>query len=249
MIEVARPSARDRLLEALESSDCEPLAPRAFFARGQLIGTEGQPCEGLIVVTRGRALLSRQGTRADSATLYLVGPGDLLGVHTFGSGGKWTVSARAVTDTVVRQVSRANIRRLFGRRPELMELLLARMADRLDRAHRRCLVSANDSARERVLALLTLMSDYHGEPVGDEIWLSLHLSQAQMGEMVGLARETVARTISALEEEGLIRKAQRRGFWLRLPDDVVMGGLLLRRAAADATPEFSPRGGEVGGRR
>lgn len=248
MVEEARRPAGDRLLELLDSPECAPLAPRAFFARGQLVGSEGQPCEGLVVISRGRALLSGQGMRADSATLYLVGPGDLLGVHTFGGDGRWTVTARAVTDTVVRQISRANIRRIFGRRPEVMELFLARMADRLDRAHRRCLVSTNDSARERVLALLTLMSDYHGEPAGDEVWLSIHLSQAQMGEMVGLARETVARTMTALEEEGLIRKAQRRGFWLRLPEDVLMGGLLLRGEAGEAKPGLSAPAGEAGSR-
>jgi CRP/FNR family transcriptional regulator len=177
-----------------------------------------------------------------------VGPGDLLGVHAFGPEGQWTVTARAVTDTVVRQISRPNIRRMLARRPELTEFLLAQMADRLDRAHRRCLVSTNDSARERVLALLSLMSDYHGEAVGDEVWLPLHLSQAQMGEMVGLARETVARTMTLLEDEGLIRKAQRRGFWLRLPEDIVMGGLLLRGSAAEPGPEWSAPAGEVSSR-
>lgn len=248
MAALATQSAGDRLLEALDSSEFAPLAPRAFFARGQLIGSEGQPCDGLLVISRGRALLSRQGTRADSATLYLVGPGDLLGVHAFGPEGQWTVTARAVTDTVVRQISRPNIRRMLARRPELTEFLLAQMADRLDRAHRRCLVSTNDSARERVLALLSLMSDYHGEAVGDEVWLPLHLSQAQMGEMVGLARETVARTMTLLEDEGLIRKAQRRGFWLRLPEDIVMGGLLLRGSAAEPGPEWSAPAGEVSSR-
>jgi CRP/FNR family transcriptional regulator len=243
MADVARPTVRDGLLEALDSSECAPLAPRAFFGRGQVIGAEGEPCEELVVLQRGRVLLSRQGMRPDSAALYLVGPGDLLGVAVFGSERKWTLTARAVTDTVARQITRPNIRRLLTRRPELAEDLLARMADRLYRAHRRCLVSTNDSARQRVLALLCLMSDYHGEPAGDEVWLPLHLSQAQMGEMVGLARETVARTMTLLEDEGLIRKAQRRGFWLRLPEDVVMGGLLLRGDAAVAEPGPSAQPG------
>jgi CRP-like cAMP-binding protein len=227
MVEEARGHTGDRLLELLDSPDCAPLAPRAFFGRGQVIGSEGEPCEGLVVLQRGRVLLTRQGTRPESSALYLVGAGDLLGVAVFGPEKKWSLTARAVTDTVARQISRPNIRRLLARRPDLAEDLLARMADRLNRAHPRCLDSANDSARERVLALLYLMSDYHGEPAGDELWLPLHLSQAQMGEMVGLARETVARTMTILEEEGLIRRAQRRGFWLRLPEDLVMGGVLL----------------------
>ena len=43
--------------------------------------------------------------------------------------------------------------------------------------------------------------------------------------MIGLARETVARTLSDLEEEGLIRREGRRGMWLCFLDERTVSAL------------------------
>lgn len=213
------------LIRELESEVAAPVAPRQPFRRGHTLGRQGEPSERLYLILQGRVMLRRQSLDGSSYAVYLLGPGDVLGESALGASGRWEVTATAVTDGVARVIHRSNIRRLAQLRPELIEALMGLLSARVERSYRRFDVLMNSAARDRVLALLTLMGDYHGERCGDEVWLPLTLSQAQFGEMVGLARETVARVFAGLEDEGLIRRANRRGLWLRLPDQDALPAL------------------------
>jgi CRP-like cAMP-binding protein len=57
------------------------------------------------------------------------------------------------------------------------------------------------------------MAEHHGRREGDRVWVPLGLTQEDLGKMVGLARETVARLLAELEDSGLIRR-EGRGVWL-----------------------------------
>jgi CRP-like cAMP-binding protein len=88
------------------------------------------------------------------------------------------------------------------------------LSSRLERAHLRLDIVTTESARGRMLSILTVLADYHGETREGARWLPMRLTQAELGSMVGLARETVARTLADLESEGIIRREGRRGLWL-----------------------------------
>ena len=45
-------------------------------------------------------------------------------------------------------------------------------------------------------------------------WMPLPLTQSELGQMIGLARETVARMLAQLERDGVIRREGRKGLWL-----------------------------------
>ncbi|HEU4753133.1 MAG TPA: Crp/Fnr family transcriptional regulator, partial [Armatimonadota bacterium] len=152
--------------------------------------------------------------RGENYTLYLLGPGDLFGESSLQPSRAWKVSARAVTDGSAHVLPASNLPRLAQHYPELMAQIVALLSARLERALERMDLIQTDSARERILGLLSLMAEYHGQVQGNEVWIPLTLTQAELGEMVGLARETVARTMNSLEAEGLVRRANRRGLWL-----------------------------------
>ena len=54
------------------------------------------------------------------------------------------------------------------------------------------------------------------QDAAEEGWIRipLHLTQGELGDLVGLARETVARTLTDLTLEGLIRRGGRRSVWV-----------------------------------
>jgi CRP-like cAMP-binding protein len=131
---------------------------------------------------------------------------------------RWLVTARAVTDTTIRVVPSGRLDRLARCEPELTAEIVTLLGARLERAHRRVDAITCDSARERLLRLLYVMADYHGQPREAGVWLPLRLTQTDLGGMVGLARETVARLLGELEAEGLISRRGRSGLWLRAPD-------------------------------
>ena len=192
------------------------IAPRKSLDKGRLIGVQGQPAETLYVLSHGHVLLSRADGQEKDYALYLLGPGQMFGEGSLHPDAVWMVSACAVTDGSVYTLPSSQLPRLFQHYPELARHILNLMSIRLDRAHRRLDVMHVESARERLLRFLHVLAHHDGEPVGDDIWMPLYLTQAEVGDMIGLARETVARELRALSAAGLIRREGRRGLWLRV---------------------------------
>jgi CRP/FNR family transcriptional regulator len=197
----------------------EPLladfAHRRPFSRGRLIGVQGQPCDGVYIITEGRVLLCREDHEGSDYALYLLGPGDLFGEGVLHPDSCWLVSARGATDGCAYLLPAGTLPRLFEYCPALGAHLLQLLSLRLERAYRRLDVHRAAGARERLFRLLTVLSDYHGEVRDEEVWMPLPMTQAELGEMVGLARETVARAMTELEQEGIIRREGRKSLWLR----------------------------------
>jgi CRP-like cAMP-binding protein len=195
------------------------LIPRVRFRKGTEIGVQGGPCEGVYLVQRGRVMLSCRNYHGESLALYVLTPGELFGEESLRPERQWLVTVRALTEGAARVIPAAQFSRVAQHSPDLMVRIVSLLAGRLERMHRRMGLITTSTARERVLGFLTLMAEYDGQRHEDGVWLPLSLTQAEMGEMLGLARETVARVMNSLETEGVIRRTARRGLWVRLSDD------------------------------
>ncbi len=203
------------LLGALRERGLAHLAPRVPFVKGAVFGRQGEPCTSLFVIASGRVLLRLRTPRGEEGAVYLLGPGDLFGEGSMLPNGIWLYTAEAVTPGVAHSIAVADVVPFAGSCPEFAAHLLRRMAARLHQANRRGGLITVQGARERVLGFLAVIAESQGERHGDEVWVSLTVTQGQLGEMLGLARETVSRVISELSAEGLIRHVSRRGFWIR----------------------------------
>ena len=198
----------------LELRPLADIARRTRIWKGMEIGIQGQPCDSLYIIVDGQVLLSRRSPAGEDHALYLLGSGDLFGEGSLNTEPRWMVSARAVTDGSMYVLAAAQLPRFAQYYPQVTAQVVALLSARLERAHRRVDLITIDSARERVVGLLEVLAEHHGDRRGRDVWLPLRLTQAELGEMVGLARETVARALAELEAEGHIRREGRRGMWL-----------------------------------
>lgn len=214
MLTHAKPEAERSFLSELESGSLGELAPKIPFWKGMQIGVQGQPCDHLYIISRGQVLLSRRGDNGDNYAIQLLGAEDLFGEGSLQPERRWLVSARAVTDGAAHMLPAAHIPRLAQYYPRLMTQIVRLLSERIERAHRRADVIRTSGARDQVLALIRALAGRHGQPQGDEIWVPMTITQEELGEMIGISRETVARAISDLEDQGLLRHRRRRGFWL-----------------------------------
>lgn len=202
------------LLRELASSRFTELAPHSRMRKGQRIGTQGGPCHRIHLIAAGQVLVSRRDSEGQQHALYLLGPGEVFGVGALLPPRRWLVTARAVTEGSFYALPGAHVATLAQYYPQLAACLFSLLAARLEQAHRRLDIMVRRSARDRLLGLLSTLACYHGEGRGDELWLPVQVSQSQLGSMIGLARETVARTLTELETDGLIRREGRSGYWL-----------------------------------
>jgi CRP/FNR family transcriptional regulator len=213
MHETLRPTTNPPL--ALDTQPLADLAPRVLLWQGMEIGVQGQPCDSLYILAEGQVLLSRTIPEGQEHALYLLGPGDLFGEGALRPEKRWLVTARAVTEGAAHVLRASQFPRFAEYHPQLATQIVTLLCGRLERAHRRLDLVTSRSARTRLLGLLQVLADHHGRDCGEDRWLPLRLTHAELGEMIGLARETVGRALAELVEEGTLRREGQEGFWLR----------------------------------
>lgn len=184
------------------------------FRKGELFGRQGEPASYLYAIVTGHVILHRRGRDGEDYALYLLGPGELFGEGSVHSARKWLATVRSVTPGTGLRIPSDALQGLARQSPAALEALLTLMSERLERSHRRVDVLTTSGARERVLGLLRLMVETTGRLGGGSLWVPMRVTQGELAEMLGLARETVSRVLSELEQAGIVRKSTRAGIWV-----------------------------------
>jgi CRP-like cAMP-binding protein len=69
---------------------------------------------------------------------------------------------------------------------------------------------ADLNVRGRLLANLRVLAARFGAPFGDGTAIDLSLTESDLAELIGASRPKVSTSLSALIEDGLIRRVRRR---------------------------------------
>ncbi|MGY2049399.1 helix-turn-helix domain-containing protein [Methylobacterium sp. JK268] len=136
-------------------------------------------------------------------------PGDIFGIE---AGGERRSGADAVTDTLVGVHRRSDRDALVRQEGPLAREVVASMMRALERAQDHMVLLGRKSARERVASFLLGLSERAG--AGGPV--ALPMSRADIADHLGLTMESVSRTLTQLEREGLIAlPAHRRSVVLK----------------------------------
>jgi CRP/FNR family transcriptional regulator len=211
-----RASAICGSLDAAELDELARLGRKVHLRPGQTLLWEGD--ESVLVgnVLEGMLKLSTVTGDGREQIVGIVFPSDFIG-RPFGKDSHHSVTA--LTEARVCVFRRGAFDSFAGAHSGKEAALLRRTLDELDRARRWMLLLGRMSATERVASLLLEMIDRLSEAAGDTI--SLPLSRQQMGDLLGLAIETVSRTMTRFEREGLIDLPGGRRVTLRDRDGLM----------------------------
>lgn len=185
-------------LDALE--DLSRLGRKIQLHPGQALLWEGNEAVLVGNVIEGMLKLSTVTGAGREQIVGIVFPSDFIG-RPFGKDSHQTVIA--LTPATVCVFSRAAFDSFASDHGDIERALLLRTLDELDRARRWMLLLGRMSAPERVASLLLEIVDRVGPGTPGEP-IMLPLSRQQMADLLGLAIETVSRTMTRFEREGLI---------------------------------------------
>ncbi|WP_419252424.1 helix-turn-helix domain-containing protein [Caulobacter sp. ErkDOM-YI] len=190
--------------------------PCLRHARDEEIFGEGETADHVYQVISGsvRTCRTLRDGRRQIDEFHFAG--DYFGLE---AGDLHRVSAEAMTDTTVRMVRRGALSQLAAQRPEVARVLFRLTVEGLQRSQDHVLMLGRKSARERVVGLLVDLADRTG---GDE--LDIPMSRQDMADYLGLTIETVSRTLTQLQADGVIAIPTTRHIVLR-------DGVALRRLA------------------
>jgi CRP/FNR family nitrogen fixation transcriptional regulator len=188
--------ARSPQPAAIASEDADTLqimgAPRSF-TRDQEVFGEGEAADFVYKVVSGavRSFRVLADGRRQISDFYL--PGDVFGVELGNDHGG---NAEVVADTMLIVARRSSVAGSPDAGPRLWRLA----ARDLERSRDHVMTLGRRSACERVASLLIDLA----ERTGAAETLELPMSRQDMADYLGLTIETVSRTLTQLQNQGLV---------------------------------------------
>lgn len=185
--------------------------------RGQRIYVQGDPSDQLFLLKVGVVKISTMSPDRQETILAFLYPGDVFGELAIVDDSPRNHIATAHEDVVLCGLSRDLLLRMAQETPALGYHITKLMGLRLRRFQTRIEEMLCRSAQARIAhTLLDLAADY-GVPDGQGILIPLRLNQADLGNLVGLARETVNIVLQDFKQRGLV-DAGRRSIRIRDPE-------------------------------
>lgn len=170
------------------------------FAKGEYVFSEGDAAEDYCLVESGRVILSKESPSGKIFTHLIAVPGVPLNAVSCFMGGRRFFSARVDEPTVVASIPCPVFTQWVADHPAVALGILNTMGEMLDGAYTRIVGLIDESAEARVLNALSMLSSRLGA--------ELPLTNSDVAGMAGVSRETAARIISRLHEDGLIAKSR-----------------------------------------
>lgn len=170
------------------------------FKAGQTIFYEGNAPIGLYVIQTGLVKLQSTSVDGDTNTLRLLNTGQALGYRSLFADETYRASAICVEDTTLCFIPKNILSDIVKNYPQVAINLLQQLAKDLRTAEDKWVTQVNKGAPERVAeAILFLDEHFHDQP-----W-----TRREIAQWAGTTPETVMRSLSQFEKDGLISSEGR----------------------------------------
>jgi CRP/FNR family cyclic AMP-dependent transcriptional regulator len=196
------------LLADLAEGDLEFLASAALarhFESGEMIFSEGDPCEGLYVVESGAVKIFTIAPSGREQVLAVDGPGASIAELPVFDGGDYPASASAAEASDLLLIRKKDIRALCLEHPEVALKVLRVVSARLRRLVSIVEELSFTTVQHRLAAYLLREARSGGEGTPRGIEFTLTISNQELASHIGTVRELVSRNLSRLQSAGLIK--------------------------------------------
>jgi len=171
--------------------------------RGEVILREGELSDTLYFVVAGAVKIFKTSSQGKDQILSIARPGEALNDIPVFDGGANPTNAQTLGPVTLYSINKDKLQSIMQQYPKVSLNASRVLAQRM-----RQLVSlVEDLSFRHVLGRVTKILLSHA---GDSDGTKEHLTQQEMAAMAGTAREVVARSLKALEEQGHIRLERHR---------------------------------------
>ena len=186
-------------LSGKEFEQVKKEASEQFFAKGEILFLEGDPCRGLYLVKSGRIRVFKSSPEGREQVLFIARPGDSFNDVPVFDGGPNPASASALEPSTVYLIPKAVLISLIADCPPA-QAIIKLFASRL--RHLTGVVEdlSFRSVFKRMARLLLDLAVIEGgvKPIP-------RLTQDEMAARVGSVRDVIGRVLKALEKSGSIK--------------------------------------------
>jgi len=185
----------------------EWLAERAIertYRKGQLLFYQGDPGDSLFVMVEGMIKVSVLSEQGDEMVLVTLQPPDVFGEVAIVDAGPRSASAEALEASKVLVVSRAALLEMMRTHPDVNEAVLRSLGNSLRRLTEQAADLVFLDLHGRIAKLVVGLADKHDASKDGPVVLDLHITQSDIGRMVGGSRQSVNQILKEFEKRGYV---------------------------------------------
>jgi CRP/FNR family transcriptional regulator len=195
------------LLSNLSQPELQTLASRTvrkLFSAGELLFSEGEPCNGLHIIAQGKVRLFKTSVNGREQVLSVNVSGESVAEIPVFDGGPYPASAVALEETEIIFISRRDFNAYCLEHPEVPLKVLTVVGARL-----RNLVGIIEelsftTIRQRLISVLLKLAQSEGRKTTRGIEFQLPSSHQELANQLGTVRELISRNLMRLQAEGLL---------------------------------------------
>jgi CRP/FNR family transcriptional regulator, polysaccharide utilization system transcription regulator len=180
-----------------------------YFKKGEFLFKAGDKHRGLICLASGKVIVFKDGVGGREQILKLVKPQGFIGYRALFSEHTWSVSARAVEDTVICVFDKSILVKILKKNAELAVRFIRILSEELTYLNNRTLSLTQKHIRGRIAESLLLMRDTYGYEEDSET-IRVTLSREDIAGLSNMTTSNAIRTLSNLAAEGIIKIRGKR---------------------------------------
>lgn len=177
----------------------------SIVSAGNALVFQGAPASHIGLVISGTAKAVAYSETGEQTWLGRFGPGEFFGHIAFLTDSPVSFEVCAETDMCIRMVPVARVKSLLSDNGDLASVFARDLARRLDMMMTRLVEALTLSAKGRVCAELMRLSQPSGVAPGQWV-VRPNPVFVDMALRVNSTRETVSRTVSALQKQGIVSR-------------------------------------------
>ncbi|HXC91241.1 MAG TPA: Crp/Fnr family transcriptional regulator [Stellaceae bacterium] len=212
---------RHFLLGKLSSREIDALLRYSrveHYPAGEEIFAKGSPGNSMMIVLRGSVRISSISLTGREIVLNIIDAGQIVGEIATLDGGERSGDAVAKSDCELLVLNRRDFMPFLENRADICLMLIKILCQRLRQTSEQVEDLQFRHLEGRIAKALLHLSERSGRPAAEGRVLELHMSQSELGNIVGSSRESVNKQLQAWQKAGFI--------------DLAKGSIVIRDAAA-----------------
>jgi len=198
------------LFEGLDPSALAELSGvmrRVRFGRGETVFMQEDEPEGCYCVVDGSLKISILDDDGNEIVVAVLGPGDVIGELSLVDGAPRSATVTTLKASELASLSMADFNRVADAHPAIYRHLLRIISGRLRATNETVTVRQNLPLDGKLAHTLLRLADGFGKPLDGGRLLIFHkFTQADIGLMIGVARENVSRQLNQWCRDGVLSK-------------------------------------------
>lgn len=186
------------------------LATQRVYPPKKVIVTKGEPADAFFVLLRGSAMVTASGGEGSDTAMNVMGPGEVFGEIAILDGQPRSASVTAIDECELAVVDQRAFHDLLASSPAIGLKLLRVLAGRMRQLTTRLEDRSFLDVPARLAKQLLWLSKRYGTLDGSVVRIDLGLSQQELGELIGAARNSVNKHLQEWVHDGVLKHQRDR---------------------------------------